>query len=63
MELSRIRQQGWALARNEMLQGIGSLSTTVANKHLGKLWRCACHFHHNQQNSLIRPLRWMRYKA
>lgn len=37
VELSRIRQQGWALARNEMLQGIGSLSTTVANKHLGEV--------------------------
>lgn len=35
-ELDRIRQRGWSLARNETLQGLSSLSTTVTNKHLGE---------------------------
>ncbi|EFE98211.1 IclR family transcriptional regulator [Serratia odorifera] len=32
-KLAQIRQQGWSLARNETLQGISSLATTVTNKH------------------------------
>lgn len=35
-ELARIRQQGWALARNETLQGISAVSTTITNKHRGE---------------------------
>ncbi|MBP2170086.1 DNA-binding IclR family transcriptional regulator [Erwinia toletana] len=31
--LAQVRQQGWALARNETLQGISSLATAVSNKH------------------------------
>lgn len=32
-KLAQIRQQGWSLARNETLQGISSLATSVTNKH------------------------------
>ena len=35
-ELASIRQQGWALARNETLQGISAVSTTITNKHRGE---------------------------
>ena len=35
-ELARIREQGYALARNETLQGISSLATTITNKHRGE---------------------------
>lgn len=36
VELACIRQQGWAMARNETLQGISAVSTTIANKHRGE---------------------------
>ncbi|CAI1197191.1 IclR family transcriptional regulator [Serratia quinivorans] len=32
-KLAQVRQQGWSLARNETLQGISSLATSVTNKH------------------------------
>lgn len=32
-KLAQVRRQGWSLARNEMLPGISSLATSVANKH------------------------------
>jgi len=35
-ELARIRQQGWALARNETLSGISSLAVAVTNKYRGE---------------------------
>ena len=35
-ELAVIRQQGWALARNETLPGISSLAVAVTNKHRGE---------------------------
>lgn len=34
--LAEIRQQGWALARNETLPGISSLAVAVSNKHRGE---------------------------
>lgn len=34
--LAEIRQQGWALARNETLPGLSSLAVTVDNKHRGE---------------------------
>ncbi|QGY28200.1 IclR family transcriptional regulator [Pantoea cypripedii] len=35
-ELATIRQQGWALARNETLPGISSIAVAVTNKHRGE---------------------------
>lgn len=35
-ELAKIRQHGWSLARNETLQGICAVATTVSNKHRGE---------------------------
>ncbi|QDY41159.1 IclR family transcriptional regulator [Candidatus Pantoea soli] len=35
-ELARIRQQGWALARNETLPGISSLAVAITHKHRGE---------------------------
>jgi len=35
-ELERIRARGWAVSRNETLQGISAIATSVSNKHLGE---------------------------
>ncbi|RWR00618.1 IclR family transcriptional regulator [[Pantoea] beijingensis] len=35
-KLELVRQQGWALACNESLQGISSMATAVTNKHRGE---------------------------
>lgn len=35
-ELTSIRTRGWAISRNETVQGISSIATSVSNKHLGE---------------------------
>lgn len=48
-ELARIRQQGWAIARNETLQGISAVSTTISNKHRGETVALSLSFPSSQQ--------------
>lgn len=55
-ELDRIRECGWALARNEALPGISAIATTLSNKHRGETVALSLSFPTQSQDQLFSPI-------